>query len=115
MIINKTREKILAHNVKVYGSILLKAKGLMFSGKLKDSGIVFWFNSEKKRSLHMLFVFFPIDVLFLDAKRDIVEMKENFRPFTFYYPRHSSKYIIELPAGTIKSTETGIGDEINFT
>lgn len=115
MIINKTKEKVLVHDVKVCSSIFSKAKGLMFSRKLKDSGLVFWFNSEKKRSLHMFFVFFPIDVLFLNSKRDIVEMKENFRPFTIYYPRQSSKYIIELPAGSIMNSKTERGDEVNFT
>ena len=62
----------------------------------------------------MFFVFYPIDVLFLDKNKKIVEIKENFKPFTLHNPKNKAQYIIELPKGTIKQTKTGIGDTISF-
>jgi len=62
----------------------------------------------------MFFVFYPIDVLFLDKNKIVVEMKENFAPFSFYNPKNKSKYIIELPKNTIKETKTKLGDKIEF-
>jgi hypothetical protein len=78
---------------KICKSIWSQARGLMFS---KKKNLVFVFNDEKRRSLHMFFVFFPIDVLFLDKNKRIVEIKRDFKPFTFYYPKEKSKYIVEL-------------------
>jgi len=58
----------------------------------------------------MCFVFFPIDVAFLDSKQRVVEIKENFRPFTLYNPKRKAKYVIELCSGTIERSGTIPGD-----
>lgn len=114
MIINKTKEKILAHDLKVVDSVFGKAIGLMFSRKIKDFGLIFEFSAEKKVSLHNFFVFYPIDLIFLSQKWEVVEMKEMFMPFTLYVPKNKAKYILELPSGTIRQTGTEPGDIINF-
>ena len=62
----------------------------------------------------MLFVFYPIDVIFLDGKKKVVDLKENFRPWTFYKSKRPAKYVIECPKGTIKKTRTKIKDWLNF-
>ena len=62
----------------------------------------------------MLMVFYPIDVLFLDKDRKVVELKENFRPFAFYTPKNNAQYIIELPKNTVKKSKTKLGDKISF-
>ena len=84
----------------------------MFSVKPKT--LIFIFNKEKIIPLHMFFVLYPIDVLFLDKNRIVVEKKENFKPFTFYTPKKKAMYVIELPKDTIKETKTRLGDEIEF-
>jgi len=65
----------------------------MFS---KKRNLVFVFEHEQRVSLHMFFVFFPIDVLFLDHKKKIVEIKTQFKPFTFYKSKEKAKYVVEL-------------------
>ena len=62
----------------------------------------------------MLFVFYPIDVLFLGKNKVVVEIKESLMPFTVYTPKNKAKYIIELPQGTIKKTKTVLRDKIKF-
>jgi uncharacterized membrane protein (UPF0127 family) len=62
----------------------------------------------------MMFVFFPIDVLFVDKNKKVVEIKESFMPFTFYNPEKKAKYVVELPAGAVKETKTSVGDRIGF-
>jgi len=84
----------------------------MFSRKSKS--LVFIFKKEKIVPLHMLFVFYPIDVLFLDKNKIVVEIKENFKPFSFYNPKNKSKFVIELPKNTIRKTKTELGDKIEF-
>ena len=62
----------------------------------------------------MLFVFYPIDVLFLSKNNIVVDKKENFRPFSFYSSKEKAKYVIELPNGVIRKTKTEIGDKIKL-
>lgn len=76
--------------------------------------LVFEFSKEKIAPLHMFFVFFTIDVIFLDKNKKIVEIKENFRPFTFYNPKNKAKYVLELEKGIIKRTSSKIGDTIHL-
>ena len=108
---NISKVKILAKEFTVCRGIASKTKGLMFSEK---KTLVFVFKREHIISLHMFFVFFPIDVIFLDKKKIVVDIKENFRPFTFYKSRKNAFYVIELNYGIIKKTKTQIGDKIKF-
>jgi uncharacterized membrane protein (UPF0127 family) len=112
MLINKTKNKLLAKTPKTCISVLSKAVGLMFK---KPKTLIFIFEREKIIPLHMLFVFYPIDVLFVNQSKKVVETKKNFRPFTFYTPKHKAKFIIELPAKTIQKTNTKVGDTVKFT
>ena len=80
MFLNKTRNKIISKEEKCCYSIWSKASGLMFSRK---KNLIMFFDPEEKIKLHNFFVFFPIDVLVLDVDQRIVEIKRNFKPFTF--------------------------------
>lgn len=84
----------------------------MFSKK--NRSLIFIFKKEKINPLHMLFVFYPIDVLFLDKNKVVLEIRENFKPFAFYMPKKKSKYVVELPKNSIKNSKTKIGDKIGF-
>ncbi len=112
MLRNKRNNAVLAVEAKICRSMLSKAIGLMFSKKSR--ALILVFDKEKVISLHMLFVFFPIDVLFLNKSKKVVEIKEGFKPFRFYTPKNKAKYVIELPNKTLKNTRTSIGDTISF-
>lgn len=113
LIKNITKNSIVAHDFKICDDNLSKFAGLMFS-KREKKALIFKFSKEKMISLHMFFVFYPIDVLFLDKNKIVVDVKENFRPFAFYKSRKKAMYAVELPDNTIKKTKTEIGDKINF-
>jgi len=113
LIKNITKNKIIEHNAKLCDDELSKFIGLMFS-KRRDRALILKFNKEKIISLHMLFVFYAIDVLFLDKNKIVVDKKESFKPFTLYKSKKKAIYAIELPKGTIKKSKTEIGDKIDF-
>ena len=92
-------------------NILSQAKGLMFS---KRKNLMFVFDKEKKISIHTWFVFFPIDVLFLDSSKRVVEVKERFVPFSFFTSTKRAKYVIEVNHGVIARSGTKVGDLITF-
>jgi len=82
----------------------------MFEEKKKfNYALIFEFPIESRigTSLHMLFVFFPIDVLFLNKNKIIVD-KTTLQPFIpNYTPKKAAKYVIELPTGKIKGLKIG--------
>jgi len=62
-------------------------------------------------SLHMFFVFHPIDVLLLNKNKEIVEIKRNFKPFTFWSSKEKGKYVVELGL----KGEYEVGQVLEFT
>ena len=112
-IINKTRSKKIAENAELCDDSVSKFLGLMFS-KNKNKILLFKFRKEMFISLHMFFVFYPIDVIFLDKNKVVVDLKESFRPFAFYTSKKKAVYCIELPKGSIKKSKSKIGDRISF-
>jgi len=114
-IINRTNKKIIAKEYMLCKSIFSKALGLMFTRKSKQQNLVFVFKKEKIIPLHMLFVFYPIDVLFLDKDKRVVDIKINFRPFVFYTPKKKAKYVVELKKGAVDESGTTFKDEIDFS
>ncbi|MEM2138956.1 MAG: DUF192 domain-containing protein [Candidatus Woesearchaeota archaeon] len=102
MIKNISKNIVICNNKKILKNVFEKALGLMFSKPINDIGYVFVFDKIQKVSLHMFFVFFPIDVVFLDENKKVVEIKENFRPFSFYTSKNKVKYVIEMPFGSVK-------------
>jgi uncharacterized protein len=91
---NLTHKAVLAKSYKHCRTLRSQARGLMFSGK---KAVVMEFDEEQIVPLHMAFVFFPIDVAFLSTKKQVVEIKSDFRPFSYYRPKKKARYIIELP------------------
>ena len=112
MIKNESVGVVLAENMRLLTRFWEHSTGLMFRKKLENKGYVFEFGKEKIRGLHMLFVFYPIDVLFLDKDKKVVDLKRNLEPFSFFTPEKKAQYVIELPNGASKGTE--IGDCISF-
>ena len=113
MIKNKSNGKLISIEKKVCKNVFSKLKGLMFEKEIKEP-LVFVFKKNNYIALHMCFVFFPIDVLFLDENKIVVDKKENFLPWTFYTSKEKALYAIELDYGIIKKTKTKVGDKIEF-
>ena len=114
MIKRSNDNRIIVSNKKVLRNMLTQGTGLMFRWKIKDLGYVFAFKKESIIPLTMMFVFFPIDVLFLDSEKKVVEIVQNLRPFRNYWPKKKAKYIIELPKGTAYQKNVHVGDELKF-
>jgi len=110
MIIKKNNKPIA--KAKLLTTPWQHAIGLMFS---KQKNLIFKFKEEKIHSLHMFFVFYPIDTIFLNKNKEIVELKENFMPFTFYKAKNKATYILELKRGTINHFDLKVRNIISLT
>ena len=110
---NGKKEEIVS-KVVLRKSYLSKAFGLMFRFSLKDEAHIFFFEKEKIIPLHMLFVFTPIDVVFLNKNKRVVEAKKLLSPFSFFRPSAKAMYVVELPPKTIKEKNIVIRDHLEF-
>lgn len=89
-----------------------KARGLMF--RSRPQTLAMFFERPVRVSLHMWFVFFSIDVLFLDKHNRIVERVLGFRPFTCYTSQHRASVVVEMPAGTIAKKHYAVQDIVEL-
>ena len=112
---NATRKKGLVKRVRFADSFLAKAKGLMFERKERfDYALVFPFGSETRlgASIHMLFVFFPITAVYLDSKKQVVDIAV-LKPFTpNYTPRKPAAFLIEMPVE--RAAGIKLGDKLEL-
>ena len=76
---------------------------------LKDNEVaVLKFDKEGYYSIHTFFVFYSIDALWLNNKKQVIEIKRNIKPFTLKIsPEHKAKYILEFKRGNAKNIKTG--------
>ena len=114
MIKNKTKKTTLAEKKKVLSNMFAQGIGLMFSRKKPDFGLVFYFKKNLDVSIHNFFVFYSIDLIFLDEKKKVIEIKKCFKPFGVYFPKSKFTYLIEVVSGRAKESKTKVGDTIEF-
>lgn len=64
------------------------------------------------KGVHMWFMRFPIDVIYVDARDQVVDVDECLRPWRIGRPRPRARYVVEVPAGTVRTTGTAPGDRL---
>ncbi|MBI1971113.1 DUF192 domain-containing protein [Candidatus Woesearchaeota archaeon] len=83
-------------------------------GRIKPATLVFVWKTPIIVRLHMLFVFFPIDIILLNASHHVIEVRECFKPFSLFTSKKPAVACIECPVGTIKIAQVRIGDKLSI-
>ncbi|MDP3989935.1 MAG: DUF192 domain-containing protein [archaeon] len=100
MIINKSNNELISEKEIVCKTPLSWTLGLMFQPK---RNALFSFPTKRRIFLHNWFVFYPLDLIILDENKQVIEYKENFKPFSLWNSRTEGKYLIELGKDRIKN------------
>lgn len=108
-IVNQTRNTVLADSVVIADRFLKRIKGLLDRTAFKKGESLVIRNCN---SVHTFFMAFAIDVLFLDKRNRVVKVIPGLVPFRATWLYWRAAYVIELPAGMIKDTDTREGDVI---
>ncbi|WMW21942.1 DUF192 domain-containing protein [Methanolobus mangrovi] len=107
--------KEVATDVVFACSLFKQTKGLMFSKRIPDNyALIFVMKKAQKVSLHMLFVNYPIDAIFLDEQKRVIK-KDSLRPWIGTCScKAKVKYIIETSHGKSDRMGIDIGDKFEF-
>lgn len=97
--------RVLASDAERAEGPIAKARGLMFRRSVPEGyGLVFSFEEAQSRTIHMLFVRVPLDVLWL--VEDEVTHVERLRPWVGL-AHGIADTVVELPAGAAEGVEAG--------
>lgn len=110
-IINKTKNTVLARDSLIADTLLQRIKGLLGRKDFHPGEALI---IKPCNSIHTLFMRFPIDVLFVDTHNCVVGVFSWLKPFRITPIYFNAAYVIELPAGTVKSTLTEKGDKLKI-
>jgi uncharacterized membrane protein (UPF0127 family) len=104
-------ETVISPEADLILSPFRQLAGLMFA---RRRDLVFDLGRDKAVWMHMVFVFYPIDVVLLDSARKVVGLRARFRPFGWYRPGIVARYILELEAGAIARGGLSLGDRLEL-
>jgi len=110
---NRTRHSYLATRLTIAGTHWSRLRGLMCTDAEEfGEGNGLWI--VPCRGVHTFAMGFPIDVVYLDAKKLVVHVEENLKPWRLARISLKATSVLELPGASLKSTGTAVGDEIEI-
>jgi uncharacterized membrane protein (UPF0127 family) len=106
---NHTRECFLSLGVIPADTTFARLKGLIGKLRLKiDEGL--WVVPSS--GVHTIGVLFPLDLIYLNEKHQVVHLVEHFPRFRIAPLRIQATSVLELPTYTIYSSQTQVGDQL---
>lgn len=106
---NVTRGTTVAERCRVASSARDRTVGLLGTAELRPGeGLLI----ERSPSIHMFFMRYAIDALFVDRRYRVRRVVPNLRPWRIVAWARGARDCIELPIGTIARTGTVVGDEL---
>ncbi len=96
-------------------SFLCRLRGLMFRSRLDSSQGLLLVEAHDSRidtSIHMLFVFMDLGVVWINSKKEVVDtvLARSWHPV--YLPRQAARYTLEIHPDRLH--EFKIGDQVEF-
>ena len=118
-VVNESRGAGISSDAELRESFWGRFLGLMLSGR-KDVVLAARQDGVSESTIHMLFMLYPIDVVWVNSKMVVVDVKKNvpafnpFKPSTWkvHKPCSPARYVVELAVGQAGQTQKG--DKINF-
>ncbi|MEW5766937.1 MAG: DUF192 domain-containing protein [bacterium] len=121
-ILNETKAAVLAQEAKLADNFLSRGLGLMF--RKTPKALILRFSKESRwgSSIHMAFMSFDLDLIWLSSSLKVMDIRERVKPFNLfkpatwriYLPSVPARYVLELPVGTVTKSRTTVGDQLQL-
>jgi len=114
--INRTRGTTLCEHIEDAGGMAGQSRGLLGrDGLAPGHGMLFVRGRlEPFMWMHMFFMRFAIDIVFLDRHNTVVRISHTLRPWRLSRIVFGASKAIELEAGAALRSDTRVGDSIAF-
>lgn len=111
---------IAGHEIKVEVADTDEKRNRGLGGRKKlgeNEGMIFTFEIPEKYSFWMKDMRFPLDIIWIDERKEIIAISENISPDTYptsFFPSDPVKYVLEVNASWAKKNRIKIGDSIEL-
>lgn len=107
---NRHRARIVAEEVEIPKGFWARAR--IWMGRAKPAaGHAILFHSS---AVHTMFLRFPVDVAFFDAKWKALEIVRDLRPYRGFGPVANAVFVLMTPAGGLTDETLRKGDEVEW-
>jgi uncharacterized membrane protein (UPF0127 family) len=114
---DKEKKMITAIDVEIAETDEKRHRGLMFRNKMEENqGMLFIFDNEEIQSFYMKNTLIPLDIIFINAKKQIVKIYKNTTPLSekdlpSFKP---CLYVVEVNGGYTDKYKIKEGDYIDW-
>ena len=109
---NVERNTLLGDRVRVARTLTDRTVGLLGTRSLAP-GEGLWI--ERSPSIHMFFMRFAIDVVFVAADGRVTKIVENLKPWRVVWWARGARDCLELPVGAVEASGTRVGDRLELS
>lgn len=106
---NATRATVVGDRIRTASSFGDRTVGLLRTPSL-EQGAGLWI--EGAPSIHMFFMRYPIDAVFVDGEGRVTKVVENLKPWRVVWWARGAKDCLELPAGAAAAAGIQVGDRL---
>jgi uncharacterized membrane protein (UPF0127 family) len=104
---------------EIADNIIKRTKGLMFRKSLPENeGMLFVFNEEEYHSFWMMNMSFPIDIIWINQEKKVIDIVENAQPCKLscstYKPKEKAMYVLEVNANFTEKHGIEIESSLDF-
>jgi uncharacterized membrane protein (UPF0127 family) len=107
---NEARSTVLAERCRVASSVRDRTVGLLATPPPGEPLLI-----ERSPSIHMFFMRYPIDVVFLDGHLRVTKIVPGLKPWRVVWWARRARDCLELPSGSLEGTDTRVGDQLDLT
>lgn len=111
MLVNRTRETILAEEVIKAETLGTRLRGLIGTQLRENAALVI----SPCLAIHTWFMRHAIDILFLDGEGRVVHLVEGMRPYRISPLVFRATMVVETPAGRVAASGTRLGDRLEIS
>jgi uncharacterized protein len=112
--LNRTRGTVLCEQLESAGGLAGQSRGLLGRDGLASGTGMLFVSSLPLMWMHMFFMRFPIDIVFLDRGGRVVHICHELRPWRLSPIVWRARRALELPAGAASASSTEPGDLIEL-
>jgi uncharacterized membrane protein (UPF0127 family) len=110
---NRTRTTYLATELLIARTHWTRFRGLMATDAARfRRGQGLWI--VPCHGVHTFAMRFPIDAIYLDQERLVIHIEEELKPWRMAAIRVRATSVLELPTGTVRESQTAVGDQVDI-